>query len=167
MKEKKEKSDKTSCPICGKIISRRGLFGHLRFAHEKTSDEAHELMGNPLESSHEEIDETIEEKDRIKRIFELINELKKNHEWKKDIEIEIDNIPYILTDEESEDLLNGLEDLEEDILKELEDLGIEFKNEDEENPGSDEEDEENPGSDEEKKEKKEKDKGFSFSFWDT
>jgi len=130
----KEKSDQISCPTCKKIISKRGLFGHLRMAHGKTPEEAHELMGNPDESSHEEheeIDETIdEEKERIKKVFELIDELKKNEKRKEDIENE--ETVYTLTAEEAEDLKSGLDDLEEDILGELEDLGINFESEEEE-----------------------------------
>lgn len=49
----KNKSEKTPCPICGELIFKRGLFGHLRFGHEKTPEEAHEIMRSPHESLHE------------------------------------------------------------------------------------------------------------------
>jgi len=128
------------------MVSKRGLFGHLRFAHEKTSDEAHELMGNPVESSHEEVDEEIdEEKERIERIFELFAELKKIKKRKEDIEKNIkeevkndeededeNEIIYTLTNEKAENLLDELDNIDEKICEELEDLGIEFEREEEE-----------------------------------
>jgi len=47
----KEKSDQISCSICKNIIFKRGFFGHLRMAHNKTSEEAHEYMSTQVHES--------------------------------------------------------------------------------------------------------------------
>jgi len=57
----KEKSNQISCPICKNIIFKRGLFGHLRMAHEKTSEEAHEYMSTQV---HESLPEKTSKKAR-------------------------------------------------------------------------------------------------------
>ena len=49
-----EKSDQISCPTCKKMVFKRGLFGHLRLAHGKTPEEAHEVMSSPHEKKDEE-----------------------------------------------------------------------------------------------------------------
>ena len=57
----KEKSDQISCPICKNIVFKRGLFGHLRMAHKKTSEEAHEYMSTQV---HESLPEKTSKKAR-------------------------------------------------------------------------------------------------------
>jgi hypothetical protein len=52
-----EKSDQISCPTCEKIVFNRGLFGHLRFGHGKTPEEAHEIMSSLYEPLHGSLDE--------------------------------------------------------------------------------------------------------------
>ena len=61
----KEKSDQISCPICKTIVFKRGLFGHLRFGHGKTPEEAHEIMSSPHESLHEKIPEEVEAQENV------------------------------------------------------------------------------------------------------
>jgi len=60
-----EKSDQISCPTCEKIVFKRGLFGHLRFGHEKTPEEAHEIMSSLHEKTPEKVEKLIEAQDEI------------------------------------------------------------------------------------------------------
>ncbi len=56
----KEKSEQIPCPTCEKMIFKRGLFGHLRFGHGKTPEEAHEIMSSLDEPLHGSLDEKTE-----------------------------------------------------------------------------------------------------------
>lgn len=42
-----EKSDQIPCPMCEKMVFKRGLFGHLILGHGKTPKEAHEVLSSP------------------------------------------------------------------------------------------------------------------------
>lgn len=203
---------KISCPLCKKVVPTRGIFGHLRLAHGKATEEAHELMASQRESTDGKItrlplsedelkedninkifglfdkvvivsgriqelgegkgfyaslsEETIGEladclqdvlnnalgeienlgigfkatdtnmeeildvkRDRIKKVFGLIEELKNIRKWKEDIEA--GETVYNLTDEEAEDLKDGLEELDENVCESLENLNIYFERDEE------------------------------------
>lgn len=45
-----KKSDKCTCDLCGKEMSRRGLFNHMRLAHEFGANEAKEQTRRILQS---------------------------------------------------------------------------------------------------------------------
>lgn len=40
----RSRSNGESCPICGESVDARGLHGHVRFAHDKTVEEAKEAI---------------------------------------------------------------------------------------------------------------------------
>ncbi|MBA7682362.1 hypothetical protein ES703_90712 [subsurface metagenome] len=91
----KEKSDQTSCPICKNIVFKRGLFGHLRMAHEKTPEEAHEYMSTQVheslpektsEKAHEYMSTQVHESLPEKTSDELKKEIAENKEAMADLE---------------------------------------------------------------------------------
>lgn len=91
----KEKSDQISCPICKNIVFKRGLFGHLRMAHEKTSEEAHEYMSTQVheslpektsEKAHENMSTQVHESLSEKTSDELKKEIAENKEAMTDLE---------------------------------------------------------------------------------
>lgn len=68
-----------ACPECGKVLTLRGLHGHLRLAHKKSSKEIGKLASRAKVAPLSKMDEVFAMLDQLKEIevrFDQIEELK-------------------------------------------------------------------------------------------
>jgi len=70
-KRRREPLPKLECPECGGVFTRNGLFGHLRFKHDFTSDEARAAIA---EATTAEGTEEREERERLEEERERLEE---------------------------------------------------------------------------------------------
>jgi len=126
-----DKLTKIFCPICKKQVPKRGIFGHLRLAHGKTTEEAHEIMGVQRGALDEKITKIPLTEDELKeaninRIFGLFEKVGTISRRMKELGEGMGFYAF-LGDETEGELIDCLNDIMNNALDEIEQLGIGFK----------------------------------------
>jgi len=126
-----DKINKLLCPVCKKQVPLRGFFGHLRLAHGKATEEAHEIMASQRESIDGKItriplSEDELKEDNINKIFGLFDKIGILSRRIKRLG-ESEGFCAFLDDETVKELADCLEDVLNNALGEIEELGIGFE----------------------------------------
>lgn len=115
--EEKEmkKSVRAECPLCGKDVDRRGLLGHIRYSHGKSTEEAHKEQARAKPSRAE----------KLIHLKELIDELEQ-------IRVEIARVEKVRnekglfsSDEAVDGVIKALKQNEAELTKEIKSLTAE------------------------------------------
>lgn len=127
-----KKLDGISCPLCKKSVSIRGVFGHLRLAHGKASEEARKIMASQGESTDGKITRLPLSEDELKeanvnKVFGLFDKVATVSRRIKDLDEKKGFCVFLYDDETVKELRDCLEDVFDNALVEIEELGIGFK----------------------------------------